>query len=270
MISTSTQDHAEVMHSEGEAHRTSATIAIGPMRITALSPDELIRRLVGHTLGGATHHVVTANAQFYVMAQQDPDFRKCIAEAEYVIADGVSVVMACRWLGRQQVSRIAGVDLIPRMCAEAATIGVPVYMLGGRPGMAVAAAETLLNKYPGLRLVGIECPPIGFDSNPQSLKRVVRAIEAAKPAILFVALGAPRQEYFIQRHIRPLGIPVAIGVGGSFEMIAGAVQRAPAWIRHSGFEWAFRWAQEPRRLAKRYLAGNALFTYYLVQNRFRH
>jgi N-acetylglucosaminyldiphosphoundecaprenol N-acetyl-beta-D-mannosaminyltransferase len=245
-------------------------IGIGPLRIDSLSVFELTRRLIGHTFApGKTNHVVTANAQFYVLAEEREDFRRCVGEAEYVCADGISVAVACKWLGRKAVARIAGVDLISYLCAESVPLDLTSYFLGGNPGSAAKAASIMMKKYPGLRVAGVSCPPVGFIQNPEVLSEVIEAIKAAKPSIVYVALGAPRQEFFIQEHIRPLGIPVAVGVGGSFEIICGVTRRAPLWVQNSGLEWLYRWAQEPVRLANRYLIGNALFSFYLVRNMVR-
>lgn len=245
--------------------KTPARVSIGPMRVSVLTADELVHRLIGHTFGETTHHVVTANAQFYVLAEQNQIFRKCVHEAEYVCADGVSVSMACRWLGKTRVARIAGVDLIPQLCRHAAQLGLPVYFLGGTPGAGKRTAQLLSDIFPGLRVAGVDCPPVGFLDRPEALAAVLADIRNAVPAVLFVALGAPQQEYFIQRYIRPLGVPVAMGVGGSFEMIAGVRHRAPKWMRFAGMEWLFRWAQEPKRLARRYLVGNSLFSIYVLR-----
>ena len=242
-------------------------VGIGPLRIDPLSVNELTRRLIGHTFApGKTNHVVTANAQFYVLAEEREDFRRCVGEAEYVCADGISVSLACKWLGRKAVARIAGVDLISYLCAESVSLGLPIYFLGGNPGSAAESASILMKRYPGFHVAGVGCPPHGFIQNPDILEKVLESIKAAKPSIIFVALGAPRQEFFIQEYIRPLGIPVAVGVGGSFEIICGAMHRAPRWMQKSGLEWLFRWSQEPVRLANRYLIGNALFSFYLVRN----
>jgi N-acetylglucosaminyldiphosphoundecaprenol N-acetyl-beta-D-mannosaminyltransferase len=248
-----------------EAVGALTKIPIGPMRVSALSAHELTRRLIGHTFGTKTHHVVTANAQFYVLAERDELFRRCVEEAEYVCADGVSVVMACKWLAKADISRVAGVDLIPMLCEQGAILGLPIYFLGGKPGSAAESASLMMRQYPGLKIAGIGCPPVGFQHDPEILQEVLKSVEIANPAILFVALGAPHQEFFIQQHVRALNIPVAMGVGGSFEMISGMVQRAPRWIRRGGLEWAYRWAQEPRRLGKRYLVGNTLFSFYVMR-----
>jgi N-acetylglucosaminyldiphosphoundecaprenol N-acetyl-beta-D-mannosaminyltransferase len=249
-----------IVDTEGLARKLS--VSIGPMRISGLSVEELTRSLIGHAYGNRTHHLVTANAHFYVMAERDASFRRCVNKAEYVCADGVSIVLACKWLAKKNVSRVPGVDMIPMLCEEAAKRGLGVYFLGGRPGAAERTADLMAKMYPTLSISGADCPPTGFTQNSQLLTGVLERIQEAKPAIIFVALGAPLQELFIEEHIRLLGVPIAVGVGGSFEMISGLVQRAPVWIQEIGLEWAFRWAQEPRRLAKRYLLGNMLFMAY--------
>ena len=244
-------------------------VPIGPIRIHKLDARELTRRLVSGALdqgenGGETVHVVTANAQFYNLAERDGAFRRCLARAEYVCADGISVVLACKWLRKEVVSRVPGVDLVDLLCGAAARLGLPVYFLGGKEGSAEAAAAKLAAKYPGFRAAGIGCPPLRFERDPALLAAALADIRRVRPAIVFVALGAPRQELFIDRYLRPLRVPVAVGVGGSFEMIAGLVRRAPGWVQRSGMEWAFRWVQEPRRLAKRYFVGNLEFLYYVL------
>jgi N-acetylglucosaminyldiphosphoundecaprenol N-acetyl-beta-D-mannosaminyltransferase len=242
-------------------------VPIGPLRIHALNHKDLMTRLVGHMLFGSTktYQVVTANAQFYNLAEQQAAFRDCVAEAEYVCADGISIVMACRWLAKSIVSRVPGVDLLDSLCGEAVKYDLPVYFFGGKPGSLEKAALVLAEKYPGFLLAGQSCPPVNFENDEGALKAVLDDIERVNPSIIFVALGAPRQELFIHNHIRKLKVPVAIGVGGSFEIIAGVVPRAPAFMQKFGAEWLFRWSQEPSRLTKRYLIGNAVFLFYILR-----
>jgi N-acetylglucosaminyldiphosphoundecaprenol N-acetyl-beta-D-mannosaminyltransferase len=230
--------------------------------VTTLSRRELVDQLIQQVfVGTQTKHVVTANAQFYVLAERDERFRQCLAEADYVCADGHPIVRMCNWMGIRDAERITGVDLIPLLCERAAEFNLPVYLLGGYPGAAAATASLLMDRFPKLRVCVVGCPPQGFEDSPEVLTEMLRSIAKAEPAIIFVAFGAPKQEYFIQEHIKALGIPVAIGVGGSFELLAGIRKRAPQWVQSLGMEWAFRLAQEPRRLAKRYLVGNSVFSY---------
>jgi len=236
------------------------------MDVHAISMQELVEQLVWSASESCTtQHVVTANAQFYNLAEQREDFRECLAKAEYVCADGVSLVMACRLLDGSKVDRVAGGDLVERLCAGSVEAGLSVYFCGGKEGSAESAAAVLSERYPGFRLAGLSCPPFGFENDQEALSAVLADIRRVKPSIIFVALGAPRQEFFINQYIRPLGVSVAVGVGGSFELIGGLVRRAPLWVQQAGFEWAYRLMQEPRRLANRYLVGNMKFMLYLLK-----
>ena len=264
-ISTSQRQHTFDIPVDPD-HGLPERIGIGPLGIDSLSVDQLTRRLIGHTFTpGETKHVVTANAQIYVLAEKREDFRRCVGEAEYVCADGISVAIACKWLGRKAVTRIAGVDLISHLCGGAVSLDLTIYFLGGNPGSAAKTASIMMKRFPGLRVVGVSCPPLGFLQDPDILSEVLKSVRIAKPSIIYVALGVPHQEFFIQEHIRPLGIPVAVGVGGSFEIICGVKNRAPLWMQQSGFEWLYRWAQEPVRLANRYFIGNSLFLFFFMR-----
>ena len=131
--------------------------------------------------------------------------------------------------------------------------------------MAKKTADKLMQRYRGLRIAGVSCPPWGFEKQEETLKPVLDQIAHAKPHILFAGLGAPKQELLIDEHIRPLNVPVAIGIGGSFEILSGSVERAPMWMQSSGLEWTFRLRQEPGRLWKRYLVGNAEFLWIVAK-----
>ena len=240
-------------------------IPLGLIEVDTYPPRELIDRLVHNSLTSeSTRHVVTANAQFYVMAERLRQFRKCLEKAEYICADGFSIQLACKWLAKTSIVRCPGVDLVLDLCKEGANHGLRVYLLGGVPGAAAASASILSERYPGLEVVGFDCPPFNFEKQPETLSAVLVRLADARPHVVFVGLGAPKQEYFIDQHIRPLGISVAVGVGGTFEMISGRVPRAPGWIRHIGMEWCYRLLREPRRLWRRYLIGNLEFIFILT------
>jgi N-acetylglucosaminyldiphosphoundecaprenol N-acetyl-beta-D-mannosaminyltransferase len=237
-------------------------IPIGLIEVDTYPPDELTDRLVYNSLTAeSTRHVVTANAQFYVMAERLRRFRKCLDRAEYICADGFSIQLACKWLSKTAIVRCPGVDLVRDLCKEGASHGLRVYLLGGTPGSAASSARILSDCYPGLEVVGTDCPPLHFEKHPETLNAVLSRLANARPQVVFVGLGAPKQEYFIDQHIRPLRISVAVGVGGTFEMISGRVPRAPSWIRRIGMEWCYRLLREPRRLWRRYLIGNLEFLF---------
>ena len=178
------------------------------------------------------------------------------------------MLLAARVFGRRFPERVAGVDLFQALCERAAASGLKVFLLGGRPGSADLAAATLLQRHPDLQ-VETDCPSLGFELNASELNRIADRIRAAKPHILFVAFGAPKQEYWMDEHARQLGVNVCIGVGGSFEMVGGVVQRAPDWIQSLGCEWLYRLCREPRRMWRRYLVGNAQFLKIVFHQRLR-
>jgi N-acetylglucosaminyldiphosphoundecaprenol N-acetyl-beta-D-mannosaminyltransferase len=255
------------------AHPYAATSAppvprinIGSVAIDKYSPTALVDEVLQHALHGrVTRQVVTVNAQFYVLAQKSRRFRECLREASYICADGMPIVWACNTVGEGNVPRVAGVDLMEQLCQQGAAEGLRIFLLGGRPEAATATAAVLSNRYPGLQIAGVNCPLFGFERRAHSLQQVLDHIASAKPHVLFVGLGAPKQEFLIRDHIRALNVPLAVGIGGSFEIVSGVLNRAPMWMQSSGLEWAFRFFQEPGRLWKRYLIGNAAFLWHIAK-----
>jgi N-acetylglucosaminyldiphosphoundecaprenol N-acetyl-beta-D-mannosaminyltransferase len=209
----------------------------------------------GHRAGT----IVTVNAQFVYIASKDRRFCNLLQTADLVLADGMSVVAASRLLGHPIPERIAGVDLVVELCRESAQKAFSVYFLGGRAGTASETATRLSTRFPKLKVAGVDCPPIGFEFDGETSKAVERRICEASPDLLFVGLGAPKQEYWMEEHAATLPVKAMIGVGGSFELLSGRVPRAPLWIQRSGLEWAFRLYLEPNRLWKRYLFSNLHF-----------
>jgi N-acetylglucosaminyldiphosphoundecaprenol N-acetyl-beta-D-mannosaminyltransferase len=241
---------------------------IGSIAVDQYSQTALVDEVLHHALyGKKTRQVVTANAQFYVLAQKSRRFRECLRAAQYVCADGMPIVWACKTLYGGRLPRIAGVNLIERLCQRGAAHRLSVFLLGGRPQAANLAAEILKRRYPGIQIAGVNCPPFGFERDEESLQSVLDHIASANPHVLFAGLGAPKQEFLIHRHIRRLNVPLAIGIGGSFEILSGKLKRAPEWMQSCGLEWAYRLSQEPSRLWKRYLIGNAEFLWHVVKAR---
>jgi N-acetylglucosaminyldiphosphoundecaprenol N-acetyl-beta-D-mannosaminyltransferase len=241
-------------------------LQIGYASVCTMTFAEALNALVEHACSSPmTVCVVTPNAQHIVLLEKDAHFRRVYDSAEYVLPDGASLLLAARLLGQRLKERIAGVDLFQALCMRAAESGIRVFLLGGLPGSAAAAAKKLQSTHHGLQIAGIHVPPLGFENNPVEIEKIAAAIRSTQPQLLFVGLGAPKQEYWIQEHGRRLGIPVCVGVGGSFEMVSGTVRRAPEWLQSIGMEWLFRLAMEPKRLWKRYLVGNLLFLWIVVK-----
>src|SRR4051812_6106147 len=197
------------------------------------------------------HYVVTANVDFLVQAHRDVELRRILLEADLVLCDGTPLVWASRWLGNALPERVAGSDLAPGLIRAAAAKGHRLFFLGAGPGVAAEAEAKLKQQFPTLNIVGTYAPPYS-DLLAMDHAETIRRIREAKPDILLVSFGCPKQEKWIAMHHRALGVPVAIGVGATIDFLAGRVKRAPDWMRRSGTEWLFRLMQEPKRLYKRY------------------
>jgi N-acetylglucosaminyldiphosphoundecaprenol N-acetyl-beta-D-mannosaminyltransferase len=192
--------------------------------------------------GGALQ-IATVNVEFIMEARRNPAFRRVLAEASLCVPDGIGVLWASRRQGRPLRQRVAGVDLVERIAARAARRGWRVYFLGAAPGVAERAATVLSERYPGLKVAGC----YAGSPRPQEEDEIVGWVRAARPDVLFVAYGAPRQDLWIARNQARIGVPVAVGVGGSFDFIAGVATRAPGWMQRVGLEWLHRLLREPWR-----------------------
>jgi N-acetylglucosaminyldiphosphoundecaprenol N-acetyl-beta-D-mannosaminyltransferase len=246
-----------------------ARIGVGHALIDNCSLAQVCASIIAHAGSrGRPAYVITPNAQNIVLLEKQRRLQEVYDHADLVIPDGISILMAARLYGRSLQQRCAGVDIFKALCGQAAEADLHVFLLGGRPGSAELAAKALQRDHPNLRL-STYCPPLGFERNADGLKQTADAITAARPDILFVALGAPKQEYWIYEHGLQLSVPVCIGVGGSFEIVGGIVPRAPRWTQNMGCEWLYRLCREPRRMWRRYLIGNLEFASIILRQRIR-
>jgi N-acetylglucosaminyldiphosphoundecaprenol N-acetyl-beta-D-mannosaminyltransferase len=212
--------------------------------------DELIR-------AGVPSYFITANVHYAMLTARAARLADVNRKAAFVVADGMPLVWASRWLRTPLPERVTGVDLLPALCERAALRGHRVFFLGGAPGVAEAAAERLCERFPALQIVGVESPPYR-QLSPEERQQQHDRIRAARPDLLFVAFGQPKGEYWIDENCEALGVPVSVQVGASLDFVAGRVLRAPRWVQRVGLEWAYRLWREPSRLAVRYL-HNGLF-----------
>lgn len=203
--------------------------------------------------------VVGANAHLVTMAERNRRFAQAMQDADIVVPDGISIVMASRVLGAPIPERVTGGDLMERMCAESACHGFRVFFLGGLPGAAVLAAHNLRERYPGLQICGTYWPSPGFDKDPAQLAAIRKVIADAAPDLLCVAFGAPKQEIWMRENRAHLKAGAIMAVGAAFDTQAGLRRRAPQWVQAIALEWLFRLVMEPRRLWRRYLIGNTQF-----------
>jgi N-acetylglucosaminyldiphosphoundecaprenol N-acetyl-beta-D-mannosaminyltransferase len=235
--------------------------------IDDLNMEEALERLdefvtVGRA-AGKSHQVATVNADFVVKALNDPELRLLLQQADMATADGMPLVWGSRLLGAPLRGRVTGADMVPALAARAAQKGYSLYLLGAAPGVAARAATILQEQNPGLRIAGVYSPP----QRPvlEMDQAIVDQIKAARPDILLVAFGNPKQEKWIGMHAPELGVPVCIGVGGTLDFVAGKTRRAPQWMQQAGLEWVYRLAQEPRRLWKRYVVDLAGFGFFFLR-----
>jgi N-acetylglucosaminyldiphosphoundecaprenol N-acetyl-beta-D-mannosaminyltransferase len=227
---------------------------------------EAVRRIVERAeKGGPPALVVTPNAHHVALLQDVAEFRAVYRSAWLSVPDGMSLVWASRLLGTPLPEKVSGIDLFVQVCAAAAGTGLRIFLLGGRPGAADEAARVVEARFPGLRIAGTYCPPLGFEEDAEEGERALVAVRDAAPHILFVALGAPKQELWMYENRERLGVPVSLGVGATFDFVAGMIRRAPKWMQNNGMEWLYRAGTEPRRLGKRYLVTTPRFVWLLLK-----
>ena len=233
-------------------------VRIGHLWIDALDfagALDAIDALVGRGQGGS---VFTPNVDHVVTAEDDPALRAAYQDASLALADGQPVVWASRLLGTPLPAKISGSDLVWPLMERAALRRWRVYLLGGAPGAAQAAADRLEREL-GVQIVGVDAARIPLDAVPGQPDEPLERVRSARPDLVLVGLGAPKQERWIHRSLAALRPAVALGVGASLDFLAGQVVRSPAWMSRAGLEWLYRLGQEPRRLAWRYLVKDPRF-----------
>jgi len=208
---------------------------------------------------------VAINAAKLVRFQNDEELRRVIRGCQLVTADGQAVVWAGRVLGQPLPERVTGIDLMHAVLERAGERDYGVYVLGARAEVLERAVRALGERYPSLRLVGARHGYFQADEEAA----IVEGIREAAPDVLFVALETPAKELFLARHRDQLQVPFVMGVGGAVDILGGVRRRAPRWLQRFGLEWAYRLAQDPRRLAGRYVVGNTRFTWLVMREFFR-
>lgn len=236
--------------------------------IDNLSMSESVSRIGEFVRARKPSYVVTPNVDHLVKLQKDELFRRIYDDATLVLADGMPLIWHSYFLGTPLKAKVSGSDLVPELCENAAKEGYKLFFLGGRPGAAEKAKAVLEKKYPGIQIVGAYCPAFGFEKYVKENLKIVEMIKQAAPDILLVGLGAPKQEKWIYNYYQLLGVPVSIGVGVTFELIARIVSRAPKWMQGVGLEWFWRLSMEPRRLWRRYLLDCPRFLILVLKQKF--
>lgn len=234
-----------------DQRNTVPSIAILGVPFANLTKADAVSEIVRMIGSGKPHYLATANVDFLVKATHDVELRRILNDADMVVCDGTPLLWVSRLLGNPLPERIAGADLVPTLIQVAEQKGYRVFFLGGSPEVSAKATANLKVQFPRLEIAGSYSPPSSPLLEMQHGEMIAR-IRAAKPDILFVSFGCPKQEKWISMNYRKMGVPVSVGVGATIDFLAGKFSRAPIWMQRCGLEWIYRLVQEPRRLFYRY------------------
>src|SRR5215468_8882405 len=233
------------------ASRSKTRVRFGELWVDSVTMAEALDEIETLVVGGRGGSVFTPNVDHVVNVEKNPSFRVAYAGASLSLADGQPLVWTSRLLGAPLPEKVSGSDLLLPLIERAAARRWKVYLLGGGAGVAEKAAKVLTTRF-SVDIVGCDAPLISLESDPAQDELVIDRIHRARPEILIVAFGAPKQELWLHRAGPRLRPTVGIGLGAALDFVAGA-RRAPAWMSRAGLEWLFRLAREPRRLSRRYL-----------------
>lgn len=212
--------------------------------VDSLTPEEAIDRGAALAAGEKCSYAVTPNPEFILLAKKNADFNAVLNGADLVVADGIGVVKAAKILGRPLKAKVPGIDVANGLCAKLAQRGGRLFLLGAKPGVAQTAAENLMKKHPGLVVCGVH------DGYFKEDGPIAAEIKAAAADVVFVCLGAPKQEFWMAKHGPATGAKLLLGLGGSLDVFAGTVERAPEKWQKAGLEWAYRLLKEPKRITR--------------------
>jgi len=244
-----------------QSARTSRlpVVELAGVELHAITEQQTIDHIIAELNDGRGGVVVTPNLDYVRRCTRDLQFHAMVSEANLAVPDGMPLIWASRLAGTPLPERVAGSNLISSLSAAAAQHGKSIFLVGGNEGAAEGAAAVLRSRYPRINIVGTHFPPFGFDKDPAMWQKMTDALLAAKADIVYVALGAPKQEKTICRLQDMMPNTWFVGVGNSFSFLAGQVQRAPRWMQVSGLEWIHRLFQEPGKLWKRYIVAGIPF-----------
>ncbi len=242
-------------------HSPTLRVTIVGIEVDNLSEAETLDRIEQLVIEGGSHYMAVVNASKVVAASRDSELRRALVKADLVTADGMSVVWAARLLGRRLKGRVTGIDIFERLLERAAARGWSVYFLGAHEHSVQSLVERLRARHPRLRVAGYRN---GYFEGSES-DSIAGAIKRSNTDLLFVGMGSPAQERWIDENLEKTGVKFALGVGGSFDHVSGLIPRAPAWMQRAGLEWLHRLMREPRRLWRRYLVGNMLFIFLIAK-----
>ena len=223
---------------------------------TNMSCQELLDAAASRVKARDPATIIFLNVDVVMKLEKDAYLARIVEEAEYVLADGMPLIWISKLLRRRLKERVSGSDFVPLLCERAAKENISLFLVGGAEGVAAAAVKQLEQRYPGIRVVGTDSPPMGFEKDPEEIERLNGHIREAAPDIVIVCLGCPKQEKYLYENRDKLGAALYVCAGATIDFLAGNVKRAPLWMRKYGLEWFYRFLQEPKRLFKRYFVDD--------------
>lgn len=227
--------------------------------VSSSNAARMIEELIDFGEGG--HYVCLSNVHTVMTCFDDPDFRRITNQADLALPDGMPLVWVLRSFGHEQPERVYGPDLMLTLCQRSVNKGYSHFLYGGVEGVTASLIEKFSAWFPGIKIAGSYSPPFRPLTRRED-HEVVEMINLSKADILWVGLGAPKQEHWMAAHVGRITVPMMLGVGAAFDFHAGLVKQAPHFIQHVGLEWMFRLLMEPKRLWKRYLYNNPRFIYH--------
>ena len=220
--------------------------------VNSLTMDETIGMIESWIQAKQKAYVVAINVDVVMKIEEDAYLKKITDEASMVLVDGKPLMWIADYYKQPVKEKISGSDLVPKLCQTAAEKGYSLFILGGKDGIAAQAADQLRQKHPNIQISGVYAPPFGFEKDAVELDKINAMISEAKPDLLIVCFGCPKQEKFIYENWQKYDAMVSVCAGATVDFLAGNVKRAPKWMSDHGFEWLYRFTQEPKRLFKRY------------------
>lgn len=227
--------------------------------------DEAIEEIDFLIKENKNSYFVTPNVDNIVNIEKDPYLKEIYQNADLILTDGKPLIWISKLLKTPIKEKISGSDIFPRICELSAKNGYKIFLLGADVGVAEIAANKLTKKYNGLKIVGTYSPPYGFENNEIEINKIINIIKYAKPDILIIGFGSPKQEKFIYKYKDILNVPLSAGLGASIDFEAGKIKRAPKWMQNCGLEWFYRFLKEPKRLFKRYFINDIKILFVILK-----
>lgn len=243
------------------------TVKILGLNIANKRADDLLVDIDSSITTRKKRIYIPLNVDMVVRSRHDEEFKGILQQDVVLLADGMPLIWAAMFLGERIKEKISGSDLFPELCKLSADKRHKLFFLGSKPGVAIRARNVLLNKFSALNVVGIYSPTIGFENFDKENQKIIALINNAGADILFIGLGAPKQEKWIWKYKDSLNTPVVVCIGASFDFVSGAIIRAPRWMQKAGLEWFWRLMMEPKRLWKRYLINDPEFFWLVLKQK---